>query len=419
MTDEIYDIAILGAGPIGLEAALRAADDGYKTIVIERGEIGQNVRDWGHVKMFSPFGMNSSERGRVLTDVRLDLKSCCCGDQFASAYLVPLSERIASRVSFLTNYEVVDIRRQGWTKSSGVGDAFRARSPFKIDCFSSPVDDTVVRIAPTYAWAVIDATGAFQGGREPQRGVNVQSVEPFIDMLGKRGPLSTKNFVWIGDMQKKRVLLVGSGFTAATDALSLCDSGCHVTWLTRRGGKVPIVQISGDPLPERRLLSERANSLVRSKRVEWIGGLHTVNVSEVFEDPFESPKRLGIKASVSTFSGCSREWSDEHELFDELILDVGFRPNTEIFSELHVHLCYATEGPIKLAAKLLGEAGADCLTQSGSDASLLVNPEPNFFILGAKSYGRNSNFLIKAGIEQVNAVFDELLPKTLWPLIGR
>jgi hypothetical protein len=31
-------------------------------------------------------------------------------------------------------------------------------------------------------------------------------------------------------------------------------------------------------------------------------------------------------------------------------------------------------------------------------------PEPNFFVLGMKSYGRNSTFLLRAGYEQVDEV---------------
>ncbi len=33
------------------------------------------------------------------------------------------------------------------------------------------------------------------------------------------------------------------------------------------------------------------------------------------------------------------------------------------------------------------------------------NPEPGFFIIGAKSYGRDSRFLIHLGLEQVREVF--------------
>jgi hypothetical protein len=35
----------------------------------------------------------------------------------------------------------------------------------------------------------------------------------------------------------------------------------------------------------------------------------------------------------------------------------------------------------------------------------LLNPEPNYYVLGAKSYGRNSKFLIQRGLEQIRDLF--------------
>ena len=93
---------------------------------------------------------------------------------------------------------------------------------------------------------------------------------------------------------------------------------------------------------------------------------------------------------------------------DRIIANVGYRPDRSIYEELHVHECYATQGPIKLAAKLLGETSGDCLAQMSYGGDVLKNPEPNFFILGSKSYGRNSNFLLKVGIEQVRDVLTHL-----------
>src|SRR6266436_7054880 len=89
---------------------------------------------------------------------------------------------------------------------------------------------------------------------------------------------------------------------------------------------------------------------------------------------------------------------------DAIIANVGFRPNN-IHQELQVHECYATQGPMKLAAALLGQESADCLDQKTCGAQTLINPEPNFYILGAKSYGRRSNFLLSVGYEQIREVF--------------
>ena len=86
---------------------------------------------------------------------------------------------------------------------------------------------------------------------------------------------------------------------------------------------------------------------------------------------------------------------------------MGFRPDHSLSRQLQVHECYATEGPIKLAATLLG-GSADCLDQLSQGIEILKNPEPNFFILGNKSYGTNTTFLLTHGIQQVNTVMNYL-----------
>lgn len=84
---------------------------------------------------------------------------------------------------------------------------------------------------------------------------------------------------------------------------------------------------------------------------------------------------------------------------------MGYTPDRAIYRELQIHECYATFGPMKFAAALLGSKSKDCMTQQCPAAETLRNPEPNFFILGAKSFGRNSQFLLRLGFEQVRDVF--------------
>jgi len=73
-----------------------------------------------------------------------------------------------------------------------------------------------------------------------------------------------------------------------------------------------------------------------------------------------------------------------------------------------VHECYASQGPIKLAASLLGQGGGDCLTADTGGADLLKNPEPGFYILGSKSYGRDPRFLLRTGLQQVSQLQEVL-----------
>jgi hypothetical protein len=79
--------------------------------------------------------------------------------------------------------------------------------------------------------------------------------------------------------------------------------------------------------------------------------------------------------------------------FDRVLANVGFRPDFRFLEELQFAPSFATQGLTKL-----GEP----LPQS------IALPEPNFYILGSKSHGRRSNFLVTDGLEQIRQVFTVL-----------
>jgi flavin-dependent dehydrogenase len=62
-------VAIIGAGPVGLAAAAHLLSRGLDPLVLEAGPaIGHAVRDWGHVRMFSPWEFNIDAAARALLD---------------------------------------------------------------------------------------------------------------------------------------------------------------------------------------------------------------------------------------------------------------------------------------------------------------------------------------------------------------
>src|SRR5579859_5644426 len=90
-------IAVLGAGPIGLEAALYATSLQLPCTVFERGRVGDNLQRWGHVRLFTPFGMNSTPlgRARIRADqpehTLPDANAILTGRGHLAAYLEPLA----------------------------------------------------------------------------------------------------------------------------------------------------------------------------------------------------------------------------------------------------------------------------------------------------------------------------------------
>jgi len=66
--------------------------------------------------------------------------------------------------------------------------------------------------------------------------------------------------------------------------------------------------------------------------------------------------------------------------------------------------CYASLAPMRLARALAQQTG-DGLSMPALGAAALRNPEPNFFVLGSKSYGRRPHFFMRSGFEQVREAF--------------
>jgi hypothetical protein len=198
----------------------------------------------------------------------------------------------------------------------------------------------------------------------------------------------------------RHTLLIGSGYSAATTLVALAqladeDPSTHVTWITRSGSAAegPIPVLAQDRLPERQSLAERANQLA-------LGGSPNVTYR-----PAMLLSEVGWNAAAERFHiRLAGKHADKLEV-DQIVANVGYRPDNRLWSELQIHECYASGGPMKLAAALMGQTSPDCLDQQPCGPQALVNPEPDFYVLGAKSYGRDSRFLISAGLTQIRDLF--------------
>ena len=89
---------------------------------------------------------------------------------------------------------------------------------------------------------------------------------------------------------------------------------------------------------------------------------------------------------------------------DEVIVATGFRPNLDMLNGIRVQVdswleCTAALGP------LINPNLHSCGTvQPHGAGRTLAHPEPGFFVVGMKSYGRAPTFLLATGYEQVQSV---------------
>jgi NAD(P)-binding Rossmann-like domain len=386
-------LAILGAGPVGLDAALLAAEAGWPFTVYESApRVGGNVRRWGHTRLFTPWSMNVSGRmARHLREAGYHLPegtdSYPTGAQLVDELLDPLAELPELAGSIACGTRVTGIGRAGLLKHEGVGTAERAAHPFRL-LLRRPDG----RAAIATADLVLDCTGTYATPNATgDGGVPAPGEQELGDRLVRWLPdLVRERDAWAG----QTILLVGAGWSAQTAARELATllpsaPGTRVLWVVRRmlpdWGEVP-----DDPLPGRQALADSSKSLAAG----LVPGLQVE-----FGTVVDAVKPEGRQVLVRL------RGADEREVLVDRVLSLtGYVPDAALYRQLHVHECYATCAPMGLSAQLLGAAAGNCLEQPSCGVDALRNPEPNFFILGAKSYGRNSEFLMRTGYAQVSDI---------------
>ncbi|MBX9677549.1 MAG: NAD(P)/FAD-dependent oxidoreductase [Gemmataceae bacterium] len=389
-------LAILGAGPIGLEAGLYAKTLGWPFTIFERGRIGEHMLRWGHVRLFSPFGMNATLLGKqAIGKQKLGHEfpaddACVLGREHVAAYLNPLGELL--KENLVGETQVLKISRQDLLKNDEPGDLKRARNPFRL-----LVRDKQRERIET-ADVVLDCTGVYAQHRWAGAGgmpaPGELSAETHIayqleDILGERK----------GHYANRTILVVGAGFSAATTVCNLAEISLEhqttwVIWVARTSQTTPLRRFANDPLKERDRFASRANSLATrtDDNVEYSPATVVDAIEYLGQDKgFKVTLRSPLKTRVVEV--------------DRIIANVGYSPDTNLYRELQVRECPASLASQKMADAVALAKVSDPLRMSGLGAEALRNPEPNFYILGAKSLGRNSNFLLRLGFEQIRDAF--------------
>ena len=403
-------IAVIGAGPVGLDAALAARQRGHRVTVYEAApHPAGHLRSWGHVRLFSPWSMNVSSRMRdALAEagrpLEVDENASPTGHELADRVLDPLWALPEPASGLRLGTRVVAVGRESTLKHEEIGSPVRSRRPFRL-----LLTDENGREWVEHHDVVLDCSGTY-GNPNPlgDGGIPAPGESRLAGRIHHRIPdLASEGEHWRG----QTVLLVGAGHSAQTAARDLAEFAARhpdtrVLWSIRRGGPDWEVQ-DDDPLPLRSRLTRDARSVAEgsSGHVRLLPG---TSVDSLAPEGGVVQVRLRRRGSGGGGPSEAEEATTVVEVDRILALTGGVGDHT-LYRQLQVHECYATSGPMKLAAALLGAGGGeDCLDQTSHGAESLMNPEPDFFILGDKSYGRNNTFLLTVGWSQVDEVFSVL-----------
>lgn len=267
---EPISVAIIGAGPSGLEAALYARRLGYKVLLFEReAEIGAGIRSWQHVSMFTHWDSNRTPLGELaLREAAHDAKRKPAlpratlyptGGEYLARYLEPLAELMGDSLHLETRVMAIGRSYMFPDEHSAKPEERQARR-FRL-LTRSPRDERIFT-----ADFVFDCTGTAHAPHWMGAG-----GLPALGEMGGRGTifhtipdiLGRDRIHFLG----KRTLLVGNGTSAATCAVLLSElldkePPATLVWITRSRDELPVPIVPSDPLPRRDTTIKKANLLV-------------------------------------------------------------------------------------------------------------------------------------------------------------
>ena len=378
-------IAVVGAGPVGLAAAAHLLDRGLEPIIFEAGDgVGRSIREWGHVRVFSPWQFNVDPTARRLLEMHgweaPAGEGYPTGAEIVARYLEPLAAVPAIAQRLHVGARVLAATKHGHDK---LRDSGREDAPFELVVDQRGVERRYL------ARAVIDASGTWTrpnplgAGGLPAAGERTHAERIAYGIPNVLG----------ADRERyaaRRVLVVGSGhsaFNAILDLVALRESepATEILWAIR--GDAAGRKYGGggaDELPARGALGEAVRELVEDRSIELVAGFETRAVESGGE-------------RVVLFDG------ERRVAGDEVIATTGFRPDLSLLAELRLALDDRVEAARALAP-LIDPNLHSCGSVTPHGVDQLAHPDAGVYIVGMKSYGRAPTFLLRTGYEQVRSV---------------
>lgn len=407
-------IAILGAGPIGLEAAIYARFLGYEVTVYEKGRVADHVRQWGHVTLFTPFHMNSSSLGRSAIETQAPdaplpkSDAHLTGQQWVEEYLTRLTQVDLLRGNIREATEVLAVGKEGFLKSELVSHEERFEELQLVLARNAAGEEQWQQFD-----IVIDTTGTFGVPNHLGPGGLPAAGESSLNrdqLWAHQSPPLSFRLPNIESEHRdffagKHTLVLGTGYSAATNLSKLLklqseEGSTTITWAVRHSEATErdlIARFPDDALPRRDLLASEVNHAATDGRIQVLFNAQIKGLA---------PMQNG-RWDVQFY-----DEAIEALQVDAILANVGFQGDWKITEETQLHRCYASGGPMKWSATLVNSSTADCLSKTSQSSENLITTEPNFYVLGSKSHGRWSNFLFQNGLEQIRMLFSVIADRT-------
>lgn len=362
LKNKSIETIIIGAGPIGLAMATRLILSNKSFLILEKGKsVGANILEWGHIKLFSNWkdcvDIESQKLINKYNQTNYILEDFPTGNEFVNQYLKRLTNLECFKNNIQLNSTVQIVNFDYSTKEFSV--IYNQSENIKIiNCKN-----------------VIDASGTWLNHKK-----SVKNQSDFSDYIC-HGILNAKKVV--DYFQNTSIAILGNGHSAMNSiVLASQYSNANINWVIRdeepRLGKSKVGGKS-------KKLEEKIIYLIEQDRIQLVTDFYLNKLSI-------TKQKLNLHS----------EKGEILSKVDFLIQNIGADADYSFLSGIPLNLDNKFNSPKHLAKKINPESHT-CDTLSYNFQDTIIS-EKNYYVIGMKSFGKASNFLLSSGYE----ILDEL-----------
>jgi hypothetical protein len=386
-------VAILGGGPVGIEAALYARFLGYFVLLFDARRVGSRLVRWGDFPLAnswsdatSSLGLAALEAQGMLDDLpELDAVVSC--REYVEKYITPIAKSDLIIESVQINSPVISISRSHWPVGEPISVEDRAEDEFRL-LIDSKVRGQYTQLADI----ILDCTGSGRvaSGLAPGGGQAIgQSAHAKDFEVGIRDATNKDRDRFVA----KHTVMFGCGLVACQNALQLAKlaqehSGTRLTWIIPKSKK-----------PEQWIaaIAEQAPDLA-------------IDINQLLNSDSANVIALEAWGAESLARDEAGQWQlnllvgdeDTVSIAADVVLATEVNDAWDFVDGLGIDRCFKRRVTTTASAWLDRQQGNVDLEIT---AESIVTSEPHYYVLGRKSVGSDPRFTFKHARQQIQQAF--------------
>ncbi len=385
-------VAVIGGGPVGVEAALYARFLGYFVVLFDARRVGSRLVRWGSLPLGIPFGEATTSLGIAALEAQGAASELPGADSLVSyrdyidRYITPVAKSDLLEDCIHINSPVTSISRAHFRKFQPKSLEARSEDEFRL-LLNGKVRGEFTQLADI----VLDCSGAgrLPAGIGPGGGTAIgqTSLSQYFE-VGPRDLHDKDRDRFAG----KHTVLFGAGPVAAHNAVQFIslareNPNTKLTWAIPKGNQRDdwlrsVASVSAD-------LAIEVNEILTGNLVDVVHidawGAESLNR--------DATGRWQIKLLVGD--------EDTADIEADMILATDVGEPWDFIDGLGVELCKNRKLTISAATWLATQTGPELEIAPES----FITSEPHYYVLGSKSVGGDRRFSFQHARQQIQQVF--------------